>query len=191
MTPFAREVALDRGEILVRVQHDDKRPLLVRAGAAVLRALGTEFSVRREASGELEAIVREGRVEIGSTGVSAAPKPSEQTATVGAGQTATISGGKVRVESHDPTDIENRLAWVRGRLYLHGTLSQAVAQFNEHNENKIVIADASLRNINVTGFYDCHDIREFAESLRPRGVRYEVKEAPGSGNDIIALSADK
>jgi transmembrane sensor len=191
MTPFAREVALDRGEILIRVKHDGKRPLLVRAGEAVLRAMGTEFSVRRAATGELEAIVREGRVEIDSTGVSAAPKPSEQTATVGAGQTATISGGEVRIENHDPIDIENRLAWVSGRLYLHGTLSQAVAQFNEHNVSKIVIADASIGNMNVTGLYDCHDIREFAESLRPRGVRYAVEKAAEPQNDIIALSARK
>jgi transmembrane sensor len=196
MTPAAREVALDRGELLVRVKHDGKRPFIVRAGEAVLRAIGTVFTVRREATGDLEAIVREGKVEIGSTAVSIAPKSaapglSEQTTTVSAGQTATISGGEVRVESHDPTEIEHRLAWVHGRLYLHGTLSRAVAQFNEHNEDKIVIADASIGNMNVTGLYDCHDIREFAESLRPRGVQYKVEQAAGSGNDIIVLSAGK
>jgi transmembrane sensor len=206
ITRAIREVALDRGELLVRVKHDGKRPFLVRAGDIVLRAVGTEFSVRREATGDLQATVREGKVEIVSTGVSApepaAPKSSERTpllsaaqpAIVRAGQTATISGGQVRVESQDPTEIENRLAWVHGRLYLHGTLARAVEQFNEHNEDKIVIADASIGtigNINVTGLYDCHDIHEFAESLRPRGVRYRVEKAPGFGKDIIVLSAGK
>ncbi len=191
MTPAIREVALDRGELLVRVKHDDKRPFLVRVGEAVLRAVGTEFSVRREATGDLKAIVREGVIKVSSPGVSAAPKSSERLTIVSAGQTATISGGKVVVERHDPTEIENRLAWVHGRLYLHGTLLQAVAQFNEHNEDKIVIADASIGNMNVTGLYDCHDIHEFAESLRPRGVRYRVQKAAGSGNDLIILSAGK
>ena len=195
MTPAVREVALDRGELLLRVIHDGKRPFLVWAGDVVLRAIGTEFSVRSEATGDLQAIVREGKVEIGSTGASAAksaaPKSSERTAIVSAGQTATISGGKVRVESHDPTETENRLAWVHGRLYLNGTLSRAIAQFNEHNADKIVIADASIGNINVTGLYNCHDIHEFAESLRSRGVQYRVETAAGSENDIIVLSAGK
>ena len=198
MTPAVREVALDRGELLVRVTHDSKRSFLVWAGDVVLRAVGTEFSVQREATGDLQATVREGKVEIRSTAASApkaaAPKSSERSAIVSAGQTATISGGKVRVENPDPTEIENRLAWVHGRLYLDGTLSQAVAQFNEHNADRIVIADASIGtigNINVIGLYDCHDIHEFAESLRSRGVRYRVEKAAGSGNETIFLSAGK
>ena len=198
MTPAVREVALDRGELLLRVNHDGKRPFLVWTGDVVLRAIGTEFSVRSEAAGDLQAIVREGNVEIGSTGASAsksaAPKSSERIAIVSAGQTATISGGKVRVEDHDPTEIENRLAWVHGRLYLDGALSRAISQFNEHNADKIVIADASIGtigNINVTGLYNCHDIHEFAESLRSRGVQYKVEKAAGTGNDMIVLSAGK
>ena len=191
MTAAVREVALDRGELLVHVEHDAKRSFLVRAGNAVLRATGTEFSVRRESTGDLATTVRDGKIEISPAGVSPPAKSTEQPTLVAAGQTATISGGKVQVETQDPVEIENRLAWARGRLYLHGTLAQAVSQFNEQNETQLAIADVSISNMSITGLYNSHDIREFAESLRSRGVRYQVKKVVGSAHDIIILTAEK
>jgi len=191
MTAATREVALDRGELLVSVRHGDKRSFLVRAGKVVLHATGTEFSVRREATGDVAAIVREGKIEIDPVEGSTPTKSPVAPAPVAAGQSATISGGKVHVEVQDPQEIENRLAWMHGRLYLHGTLSEAVTQFNAQNETQLQIADASIGNLSVTGLYNSHDVREFADSLRSRGVRYQVKKAAGSANEVIILSAEK
>ncbi len=57
---------------LLKVAHDKRRPFDVEAGNTVVRAVGTEFSVRvREPAGaadggkDIEVLVKEGRVAIG------------------------------------------------------------------------------------------------------------------------------
>ena len=172
MTQEVREVALDEGELLVHVTHDRNRPFLVRAGETIVRAVGTLFSVRRDTTGVVEATVKDGSVTIDPKGQSAAAGGR----LLVAGETATISDGVMRVEAHDPTEIENSLAWVHGRLYLHGSLMQAVAQFNRHNEREMVIEDESIASMNVTGLSYNTDPVEFADSLRVRGVRYRLEK---------------
>jgi transmembrane sensor len=190
ITHTSREVALDRGELLVRVKHDADRPFLVEAGETIVRAIGTLFSVRREATGVVEAVVKEGTVTIDPAGLSAEPGSPERTRALEAGQTATISDGKVSVEDNDPAEIARSLAWVRGQLYLRGTLKQAVSQFNDHNKRKLLIGDRSLESLNVTGLYNCHELEEFLDSLRSRGVGYKVKKSPGSESDVFVLLPD-
>ena len=190
ITHTSREVALDRGELLVRVKPDAHRPFLVEAGETVVRAIGTLFSVRREATGVVETVVKEGVVTIDAAGLSAGPGSPERTRSLEAGQTAVIADGKLSVEENDPAEIARSLAWVRGQLYLRGTLKQAVSQFNDHNKRKLVIGDRSLENLNVTGLYNCHELEEFLDSLRSRGVGYKVQKSPESEGDVFVLVPD-
>lgn len=184
MTEREREVAVDRGEVLVHVKRESHRPFLVEVGDIVIHAVGTLFSVQRKPTGETEAIVQEGMINIDPQGRSAGPKSSQRARIVVAGQIAVVSGGRVQVEDHDSTEIANNLAWAHGRLYLHGSLAQAIAQFNEHNDRKMAVAEgSSIGGIDVTGLYDCHDLQEFIDSLRPRGVRARIE------NDTIILFA--
>jgi transmembrane sensor len=187
MTQEARQIELDRGEILVRVKHGDHRPLLVQAGETEVRATGTVFSVRRDSSGVVEVIVQEGHVVVDPTRFSDPRERSKRARSVSTYEAASVSAGHVDVTTHDALEIEGSLAWTSGRLYLHGTLSQAVAQFNECNERQIIIADPSIENINVMGVYDSQELEDFAISLRRQGIRYKIDSKQG----LVLLRAER
>jgi len=191
MTPVVREVILDRGELLVKVAHDVKRDFRVSADKVVLRAIGTAFAVRRDLDGGVEVAVEEGTVTVKSAAASFADGLSPNGMIVTAGQAALISDRVVSIANREAAEVENRLSWVHGKLYLNGTLLQAIEKFNEHNEVKLVIEDDSLSNLDVNGVYGTHAVREFADSLRARGIRYEVRPAGGSKDTIIALMSRK
>ena len=186
-----REVALRRGELFVHVQHGDKRKFIVRSDDEILQAIGTEFDVRRDAGGELAAIVREGKIAIGRSVDPDSPKISGKEITVRAGEVATISHGNVQVVAKEPDEIDNQLSWLRGKVYLNGTLTRVIEKFNEHNTTKLRIDDPSIGNISVKGLYDAHGVREFAQALRARGVRCQVRKEADSNHEVIALSAEK
>jgi len=186
-----REVELDGGELLVHVKHDSNRAFTVRAGRFVFQAKGTEFDVRFDATGELIATVREGKITVDHSEDSISTKISGTVATIDAGHVATISHGKVRIEAKEPDEIDNQLAWTHGKLYLHGTLSEAVAEFNEQNAIKLAILDPYIANVPVSGLFGAHDVREFAESLQPKGVQYRIKKSADLNGDTFILTAKK
>jgi transmembrane sensor len=188
----AREIALDRGEMLISVRRGDARPLLVEVDHWVVRATGTEFSVRRDwTGGEVGITVQEGSVEIDPPGPFWLNRLLRRGNTAQSGQVAVISGGTVHIAQRDPTQIGRDLAWSRGWLYLHGTLEDAVAQFSEYNERRIIIVDPSISKMDVTGVYEAHALEEFVESLRARHVRYELGSATDSGKGTIRLYAER
>jgi len=61
-----RRVTLERGEALFTVATNPERPFIVRAGGVDVRAIGTAFNVRLDAS-EVEVLVTEGRVAVATT----------------------------------------------------------------------------------------------------------------------------
>jgi len=77
----ARNVHLIRGEALFVVERDSARPFTVTAGDTTVRALGTQFNVRRRAEGADVAVV-EGAVQVtrekrtGETGSRERPRRS-------------------------------------------------------------------------------------------------------------------
>ena len=184
MTPTARVVKLDRGEIAVQVKHDDERPFLVEAGSMVVHATGTFFSVRLpdvSNANHAEVRVQDGTVQIDPVGTTSPRTLSPRTRIVGPGQVALVpeGGADVQVQNMDPREINSGFAWRMGRLNLHGTLLEAVVKFNEHNERKLIIDDSSIEDVNVTGNYGFHDLDEFVESLQARGVRYTTDASQG------------
>ena len=59
-----RKVELVRGEGLFKVARDTSRPFDVHAGSTVVRAVGTEFSVRLRDESSVDVLVAEGKVSI-------------------------------------------------------------------------------------------------------------------------------
>ncbi|HLB30026.1 MAG TPA: FecR domain-containing protein, partial [Gammaproteobacteria bacterium] len=66
-TADRRDLRLVKGEAHFQVAHDPQRPFLVHAGAGVVRAVGTAFSVHLEGD-EVEVSVTEGRVLVTAAG---------------------------------------------------------------------------------------------------------------------------
>ena len=188
MGPHAREIALDRGQILINVRRGDARPLFVETSDWVIRATGTQFAVRRVRTGVLEVTVQEGTVRIDPVNSFWPVRLLSRGDSAHSGQAAMMEAGRVQVSDRDPFELERELAWTRGWLYLRGTLEQAVAQFNEYNERGIIIADPSISKMDVAGLYAAHALKEFAESLRSRHVRYELGGAIGGKRTIRLYS---
>ncbi|OPA87387.1 histidine kinase [Pseudomonas fluorescens] len=104
-----RQVRLLRGEILVQVAHDATRPFVVVTDDGQMRALGTRFTVKREASGTLLTMLE-------ST-VAASDAGHHDTVNIHAGEQASITPNAVkRLGTVDPRTTND--AWQHHQLVI-------------------------------------------------------------------------
>ncbi|ENZ82024.1 MULTISPECIES: FecR domain-containing protein [Caulobacter] len=154
-----RRVDLLRGEALFDVAKDPARPFVVVAGDVRVRAVGTSFTVRAHADGEVGVIVREGVVEVwrGSQGkpVRLAAEHAIQVASLGA-LTPTVVGAAA---------VDRALAWRQGQIDLDGlTLGQAAEEFARYSDRRIVIDDPTVARLKMTGLFSASDPDGFAKA---------------------------
>jgi transmembrane sensor len=163
-----RRVDLERGEAFFEVARDATRPFVVRAGNKRIVAVGTQFSVRRDAD-ELEVVVTEGKVRIESSG---APQAVE------AGTVARASDAGILLQKEDVAKAEESLSWRTGTLvFKDSTLSEAVAEFNRYNSRKIVIEDPAVGALEVAGRFRANNVEAFVRLLaRGYPVRVETQQ---------------
>lgn len=199
LTPERRHIVLERGEALFKVEHDASRPFDVEAANTIVRAVGTEFSVRvRDAADvgggkggkDVEVLVREGRVAIDPP---KAEKPMERKAvlpasisTLSAGEAVVITPKRVHVEKVAEDNVEKKLAWTEGRIWFEReTLKNVVAEFNRYNRRQMVIADPTIENIRIGGGFDATDPESFIAALeRTVNVR-AFPSPPGDGGEVV------
>lgn len=179
VTETERRVDLEKGEAFFEVAKDPKRPFVVRAGAARIIAVGTKFSVRREAD-NVRVIVTEGRVRVEHAG----PRQLAQTTLISAGSVALAGESGVLVEDQALADVEDRLSWRHGFVIFHETpLADAVAEFNRYNTRQIVIANRALESIRIGGTFRPGNAEAFVRLLS-KGFPIQVEES----EDRIILS---
>jgi transmembrane sensor len=163
-----RDMVLLRGEALFHVTHDPGRPFYVSAGGTIVRAVGTAFSVRVHAEGQVDVLVAEGRVAVGAAGsavnlndsalLSSAPEVAE-------GESARVVNDSVAVSVLNAEEVKRRLAWIGGQLAFKGeTIAQAVGEFNRYNQRQIIV-DASLADLRVGGTFRATDLDSFIAAL--------------------------
>jgi transmembrane sensor len=155
-----RLVVLTRGEAIFRVAHEQARPFRVRAGERIVQAVGTVFNVKL--TDDLEVTVTEGRVTVGHR---AAPQvaPAAVSAplplTLDAGSLAVIRGSGDEVRAIEPEQIEANLAWQHGMLMYRGeTLAAVLADMSRYTTARFKIADESLRDRRVGGYFRAGDV---------------------------------
>jgi transmembrane sensor len=154
-----RRVELDRGEALFEVAHDTRRPFRVVAGTASAVAVGTTFSVRREARATLVTVVQ-GRVAVSSTGKDGG------TVSVAAGQQVQIMDGEPPGKV-TATDIERSTAWLRRQIvFEREPLALVAAEFNRYSALPIEIETPTLRALQVSGVFSVDDTETFLDFLR-------------------------
>ena len=160
----SREIVLIRGEALFTVARDERRPFKVCVGDNTIRALGTSFDVRLREPHEIEVMVAGGIVAIdrapGSTTVSAR-------SLLAAGDEALIDArGTARAVHNGKSDIERRLAWTRGQIWLsQTTLAEAIAEFNRYNSRQLVLGEPTLATLRVGGSFITTDPTAFLAAL--------------------------
>lgn len=162
-----RGIELVEGQALFRVAKDPARPFVVSSDTMRVRAVGTQFDVRRRASGTTVTVV-EGRVEVASLETPAAAGQSTPAALLlDAGEQTTITAQPSLTKVTASTEVVT--AWTQGRLVFKGTpLREVVSEFNRHNARPLVIHDHQLADFNITGIFASTDPSPFIRFLASR-----------------------
>jgi transmembrane sensor len=196
MTSDRREIVLSRGEALFTVAHEPQRPFDVTAADTVVRAVGTEFSVRLRDQQQVDVIVKEGRVAIDPPDDLPEPKLAQQRvtlpnlSTLAAGESVSVKARKLTVRKVPAEDMSRKLAWTQGRLWFDRvTIAEAVAEFNRYNRRQLVIDDPAIENFRIGGTFDTQDVDSFVGTLRAIGISAATTPAgPDGSAEVIRLS---
>ena len=149
----ARRVTLEQGRAYFEVAPDPSRPFKVRAGAAEVHALGTQFDVRRAADLSIVTLA-EGRVRVAGASQTWDLKPGQQI--------------KVGAKEGEVQDVDVKLAtsWTNGRLVFRNLpLGAAIAEVNRYSPAQIRLTEASLNEARVSGQFDSGDSDAFIAAI--------------------------
>lgn len=150
-----REVSLDRGEAVFDVAHDAARPFVVLAGDERIKALGTSFIVRRDGD-RVRVTLLTGKVEVTRKGgVLAVLSPGER-----------ITSTPDAVPLLDRPLLDSITAWRHGELRFRDTpLSEAVAEVNRYGGKRVIVNDARLASLPISGVFATANPTEFAAAV--------------------------
>jgi transmembrane sensor len=170
-----REIQLVRGEALFTVSHDASRPFDVKVSEkTTVRALGTEFSVRRWNSERVDVIVSEGTVGFGckstldrsTQGSRSWLDPASCRYVVTSGKEVRIVSGTLEIVSIGSDEVSRKLAWTRGMLGFNGQeLGEVVAEFNRYNSVKLRIVDREVAQLRIGGYFRASNPEAFVRVL--------------------------
>jgi transmembrane sensor len=163
MSRNERHVDLQQGEAFFVVTKDRARPFVVSAGERRVTAVGTRFSVRRDAA-DLRVVVTQGLVRLESD--SRPGHPHQATTLLPAGSVALASDNGVVVHSESVREAREYLNWRSGFVSFHDTpLATAVAEFNRYNTGKITIDDPQLGAMRIGGNFRWSNTDAFVRLL--------------------------
>lgn len=162
-TERQRTIRLLRGEAHFRVFKDASRPLIVMASGKSVEAIGTAFSVRKNTSAEIEVAVDEGEVAVYQQVDSAmrVERAAEAmlAASLQAGEVLTIAGDEQKLSQYGADEMADRLAWREGMIVINDqTLDYVIQEFKRYSEEKVLLADRSMGEIRVAGYFRLGDV---------------------------------
>jgi transmembrane sensor len=147
--------------------------------------VGTQFDVYRKATGAVVTVL-EGRVAVSSGGSArgaggegqmphassrAVSEPASERA-AGPGDTILVAGEQMAVTADSAVkpskpDVSAATAWLRHEIVFSGTpLGDVVEEFNRYNERRLVIRDASLESLKISGVFSATDLPSLIRFLR-------------------------
>ncbi len=188
-----RRIRLEKGEAFFEVAKDRTKPFVVYAGDKRIIAVGTKFSVRRDA-GDVQVVVTEGRVRLATADAvdspgaeldlgrppSTAARGAETNPTstfLDAGAVARASDAAIVVSETSDANAAQMLAWRTGYVAFQDTpLADAVEEFNRYTARKIVIEDPSIAAILVGGNFRSNNTAAFLDLLQT-GFPVAVEES--------------
>ena len=160
-----RDLVLKRGRAKFDVAKDPLRPFRVHVADKIVVATGTSFSVEL-VNGKAHIVLYEGRVAVVNDGKPALPiaplrpkSAGEIDLDPGKELIASLTGVQQRVV---PVDRDRSLSWESGQLsFSDEPLQSAVERVNRYSGKKVVIADASIRQLPVSGVDNAGDVDAF------------------------------
>lgn len=186
-SPQGRNVELLQGQALFRVAKDASRPFIVKAGATLVRAVGTEFDVYQKRDGTVVTVV-EGRVAIltghalpdpgappsaideprrSNLEFPTVPKEQVGNILVAAGEQLTVTPKLIKIAEHP--NIANATAWTQRQLVFESaSLADVADEFNRYNDRQLIVADPRLETFHVSGVFSSTDPASLIRFLRAR-----------------------
>jgi transmembrane sensor len=142
-----RGLSLLEGEAYFEAAPDASRPFVVAAAGASVTALGTAFDIALDSAGA-RVSVAEHAVAVASGGGRARVEQGRQTA----------FGRDAPPSAPQPVDVDDLSAWRRDRLiFVDRPLAEVVEILARYHRGYVVLADAALRRLRVTGVFDAKD----------------------------------
>jgi transmembrane sensor len=145
-------VVLKRGQAYFQVAKDASRPFVVQTTHRRVVALGTAFDVEYNA-GLFQVLLVEGSVQVDHGGHSlSVPGESASAVVLNPGQALVARlGVEERVVI---LDVERRLRWREGFVEFEDEpLASAVAELNRYYASPVVIRDARVAQLRVSGIF--------------------------------------
>lgn len=166
-----RDIALEAGQAMFTVAHDQGRPFVVSAGGSTVTAVGTMFQVERK-GGQADVTLVEGVVEVRSGAEAKAP------VRMAAGERVRMRGAITRIEK---ADVARETSWVEGQIILRDTpLREAVDQVNRYLTDKVELDAPAMEGVPVNGVFRTGDRDAFVSTVsQAMGMRVAAK--PGGG----------
>jgi transmembrane sensor len=162
MASGRRMASLEKGEAYFEIAHDSSRPFTVKVANHRITVLGTKFRVRN-APDKVEVALLDGRVWFDTEAKGKHP----QSALLSPGQVLVATAQGMSVTSQPPRALENDLSWRNGLLvFRHTSLIDAANEYNRYNARKIVIANASVGKLTISGILPTRDLNAFTHMAR-------------------------
>ena len=165
----ARIVELLEGQAQFSVAKDPARPFKVEAGSKTIVAVGTVFDVEYVDS-QVHVAMVEGKVAVlsqdqsGSVGSSNPSTPSPIELSAGEALSVRADGAATVLPM---ADIEAATAWRQGKvIFRDQTLAEAVRRLNRYSHQQVVVDDATLSQMKVSGVFEAGDAQAFAEAMQ-------------------------
>jgi transmembrane sensor len=137
---------------------------VVHSGAALVRAVGTEFDVYRKNT-DTTVSVLEGRVAVSKANL------VSPLVFVSAGEQVIVPVSGAPVTQPRPSDPAAVRAWTQHRLVFRSTpLAEVVAEFNRYNVRQMVLRDPNLGGLLISGVFS---------STQPAALLRFLSEQPG------------
>ena len=176
-----RFVDMRRGEAFFKVARDEGRPFMVSAGHGVVRAIGTEFTVRLKSSERVAVTVSEGIVEVTQPVLDdpgASQLAGKPAATLHQGQRAEYDRQATRVETITPQDLERGQAWRKGLLMFENeSLANVLEEVNRYTTTRLVLADNELGELRLGGTFRAGRVDALLNVLEKAfGIRVERED---------------
>ena len=183
-----RRVELLQGQALFQVAKDVTRPFIVKTGATLVRAVGTEFDVYQRREDTVVTVV-EGRVailtsragslsdhDVPAAALGSGPSNLEFPAIapgqignilVAAGEQLTVTPKRIQIAEHP--NIASATAWTQRQLVFESaSLADVADEFNRYNEKQLIVGDPRLETFHVSGVFSSTDPASLIRFLRAR-----------------------
>ncbi len=178
-TPAERGVRLLKGQALFEVAKHRPTPFQAYAGDRRITAVGTLFDVRLDRR-RIKVALIEGRIRVAQLDPAAGRPAAGAAMLLGPGEVLeTGPGAPMRVRRGDVGRVDS---WKDGVLVFDDArLADAVNELNRYTVRPIVIRDAALRSLRVTGVFKTGQPERFAQTMAeifPLAVTYDEAGAP-------------